>query len=469
MQNFKNYILRTKDYDKKFDSELNEIEKAADNYRKTGANSSSEDVLLSDLANSVRAYRASIIKVIEMKAAGAAIPEIDAAIKGMDKPIETALNGLKKINSESTRIKSAAIDQEITLGKKIVLTLSILSVVISILMGVLFTRNLLSQLGGEPDYAAAIALKISSGDLSGNVLVSAKDSKSILFVMKEMQDSLIRVISDVRASAMSVASGSSQIANGNADLSARTKAQTGSVEETASSIEKMTSTAEKSAEHAFNANKLTQSAAKSAENGGIVVGNVVNTMKEINASSQKITDIISVIDSIAFQTNILALNAAVEAARAGEQGRGFAVVASEVRNLAQRSALAAKEIKVLIGDSVDRVGDGARLVDQAGSSMGSLLQEIKHVSDIVSEISNSSREQNAGLNQINQAIMIMDQTTQENAAMVEQIAAAALNLQQQSEQLLDTVAVFVLPVDLVQIIDTPHYVPKSNVRKFGVR
>ncbi|MES2072403.1 MAG: methyl-accepting chemotaxis protein [Pseudomonadota bacterium] len=450
VQNFKNYLLRTQDYDKKFHAELDSIQKGADEYRKIGSISNAEESLLKNLVDSVQAYQGSMSKVVEMKTAGAPITEIDGAIKGMDRPIETALNGLKKISAEATLSKGVIINAEIGRAKTIAAVLTAGGIVIALLMGILFTRNLLRQLGGEPAYAAEVAMKISSGDLAGTVSVSGTDSGSVLFVMKEMQDSLIRVVGDVRSSAMNVANGSSEIADGNSDLSARTESQAGSVEETASAIEEVTATAEKSADHAAHANKLTQAAAKVAEKGGHVVGDVVNTMKGINDSSHKIADIISVIDGIAFQTNILALNAAVEAARAGEQGRGFAVVASEVRNLAQRSALAAKEIKELITDSVSRVAEGTRLVDEAGSTMDALLSEIRHVTDIVAEISDSSREQNAGMRQINQAVILMDQTTQQNAAMVEQMAAAAESLQEQAKHLLDTVAVFKLPFDASQ-------------------
>jgi methyl-accepting chemotaxis protein len=248
----------------------------------------------------------------------------------------------------------------------------------------------------------------------------------------------------VRTGTDTIAAASSQIASGNLELSSRTEQQAGSLEETASSMEEMTSTVKQNADNARQANQLAISASEVAVKGGAVVSQVVDTMDSINASSKKIVDIIGVIDGIAFQTNILALNAAVEAARAGEQGRGFAVVASEVRNLAQRSAAAAKEIKILIGDSVEKVDIGAKLVDQAGSTMQAVVESIKSVTDIMGEITAASQEQTSGIDQINQAITQMDQVTQQNAALVEEAAAAAGALQDQAGSLAQVVSVFTM-------------------------
>jgi methyl-accepting chemotaxis protein len=309
-------------------------------------------------------------------------------------------------------------------------------------LGVLITRSLTRQLGGEPAYAADVAGKIAGGDLTVDVDLRQNDQDSVLFAMKTMRDSLGGIVGQVRAGTDTIATASSQIASGTMDLSSRTEEQAGALEETASSMEELTSTVRQNADHANTANKLARSASEVALKGGAMVDQVIGTMSEINASSTKMADIISVIDGIAFQTNILALNAAVEAARAGEQGRGFAVVASEVRNLAQRSAAAAKEIKQLIEDSVSRVDAGARQVDQAGVTMREIVASIQRVTDIMADIQAASSEQSSGIEQINQAIVQMDQVTQQNAALVEQSAAASESMQEQAKKLSDVVSVF---------------------------
>ncbi len=306
------------------------------------------------------------------------------------------------------------------------------------------TRSITRQLGGEPDYAASVAREIAVGNLAVEVQIRAGDESSLLAVMKAMRDSLVQVVSRVRHGSESVAAASTQIAQGNNDLSGRTEEQASALEETAASMEELGSTVKQNADNARQANQLAQSASAVAVKGGEVVAQVVDTMKGINDSSRKINDIISVIDGIAFQTNILALNAAVEAARAGEQGRGFAVVAGEVRSLAGRSAEAAKEIKTLITDSVERVEQGTALVDQAGSTMNEVVSSIRRVTDIMGEISAASSEQSAGVAQIGEAVVQMDQATQQNAALVEEMAAAAGSLQSQAQDLVQAVGVFKL-------------------------
>ena len=293
--------------------------------------------------------------------------------------------------------------------------------------------------------AIGIAKKIAVGDLTSNIEVNGTDETAeLIHALKEMNQSLMRIVSDVRVATDTIATGSAQIASGNMDLSSRTEQQAGSLEETASSMEELTSTVKQNADNARQANSMALSASEVAVKGGSVVAQVVDTMGAINHSSKKIVDIIGVIDGIAFQTNILALNAAVEAARAGEQGRGFAVVATEVRNLAQRSAAAAKEIKSLIGDSVERVDAGARLVDQAGATMQEIVDSIRRVTDIMGEITAASQEQTAGIEQVNIAITQMDDTTQQNAALVEEAAAAAQSMQNQANNLSMAVSVFKL-------------------------
>ncbi|HZW20282.1 methyl-accepting chemotaxis protein [Noviherbaspirillum sp.] len=294
-------------------------------------------------------------------------------------------------------------------------------------------------------YAVRVAKTVASGDLTSVIKVESKDETGeLLQALKNMNEALVRIVDEVRKGTDTIATASTQISSGNLDLSSRTEQQASSLEETASSMEELTSTVKHNADNARHANQLASSASAVAIRGGNVVSEVVQTMSSINESSRKIVDIIGVIDGIAFQTNILALNAAVEAARAGEQGRGFAVVATEVRNLAQRSANAAREIKALIGDSVEKVEIGTRLVDQAGSTMNEVVDSVKQVSDIISEIAAASDEQRAGIEQVNQAISQMDQVTQQNAALVEEAAAAAESLQEQAGGLAQVVSVFKL-------------------------
>jgi methyl-accepting chemotaxis protein len=293
--------------------------------------------------------------------------------------------------------------------------------------------------------AVAATERVAQGDLSATIEVVGRDEASrLLQALRDMRDSLALVVGNVRQGTDTIATASSQIAAGNQDLSSRTEEQASSLEETAASMEELTSTVKQNADNARQANQLAVSASSVAIRGGSVVSDVVSTMGAINTSSRKIVDIIGVIDGIAFQTNILALNAAVEAARAGEQGRGFAVVAAEVRNLAQRSAAAAKEIKTLIGDSVEKVEEGSKQVAEAGKTMDEIVDSVKRVTDIMAEITAASQEQNAGIEQINQAITQMDQVTQQNAALVEEAAAAAASLQEQASGLSQVVSVFKL-------------------------
>jgi methyl-accepting chemotaxis protein-1 (serine sensor receptor) len=293
--------------------------------------------------------------------------------------------------------------------------------------------------------AVEIADAVADGDLTRRIEVGTKDETGHLMqALKEMNDGLVKIVGRVRAGTDTIAAASNQIAAGNLDLSGRTEEQAGSLEQTAASMEELTSTVKQNADNARQANMLAHTASSVAGKGGEVVAQVVRTMGAINASATRIADIIGVIDGIAFQTNILALNAAVEAARAGEQGRGFAVVATEVRSLAQRSAAAAKEIKGLIDDSVDKVQYGSQLVDQAGATMAEIVQSVNRVTDIMAEITAASAEQSAGIDQINAAIVQMDQATQQNAALVEQASATAQALQEEAQGLARTVAAFQL-------------------------
>ncbi|WP_343724604.1 methyl-accepting chemotaxis protein [Herbaspirillum huttiense] len=307
---------------------------------------------------------------------------------------------------------------------------------------IVINRGILRTIGGDPAKAAEVANRIAQGDLTPNIETAPGDQSSLLYAVRSMRDSLLSTIANIKTSADTIATASQEIASGNLDLSSRTEQQAGSIEETASAMEELTATVKQNADNARQANQLAESASEVAIQGGSVVGQVVQTMEGITDSSRKIADIIGVIDGIAFQTNILALNAAVEAARAGEQGRGFAVVASEVRSLAQRSASAAKEIKSLIDDSVAKVDTGSKLVEQAGATMTEVVASVRRVTDIVGEISSASQEQSAGIAEVGRAITQMDEGTQQNAALVEQAAAAAQSLQDQAATLAGLVGRF---------------------------
>ncbi|UTY59973.1 methyl-accepting chemotaxis protein [Massilia sp. erpn] len=340
----------------------------------------------------------------------------------------------EKIDATARHIEGIAIN-----SRTLLLVLSVLVLGFGAVCAWLLTVGITAPLSRAVDAARRVA----SGDLSGQIDVAGSDETGqLLQALKDMNQSLLNIVTEVRNGTDSINTSSSEIAAGNQDLSSRTEEQASALEETASSMEELTSTVRQNADNARQANQLASAAASVAVRGGSVVTNVVGTMESINESSRKIVDIISVIDGIAFQTNILALNAAVEAARAGEQGRGFAVVASEVRNLAQRSASAAKEIKELIGDSVEKVNQGSKLVAEAGSTMEEIVASVHRVSDIISEITAASSEQSVGIEEVSRAIGQMDQVTQQNAALVEESAAAAESMQHQAHSLAQVVSVF---------------------------
>ncbi|MES2150059.1 MAG: methyl-accepting chemotaxis protein [Pseudomonadota bacterium] len=323
----------------------------------------------------------------------------------------------------------------------LILVLTLVASAISLAVAFLATRSITGPL----DEAVVIAQRVADGDLTSVIEVDSNDETGqMMDALKHMNTSLIRIVAEVRAGTESIATASGQIASGNLNLSARTEQQATSLGHTSGAMRELTTTVQQNADNARQANQLAAKASEVAVRGGSVVSHVIETMGSITASSKKIVDIIGVIDGIAFQTNILALNAAVEAARAGEQGRGFAVVASEVRNLAQRSAAAAKEIKILIGDSVDKVREGSNLVEQAGVTMEEVVASVRRVTDIMGEITSASQEQSAGIAQVNTTILEMDETTQQNAALVEQAAAAAASMQDQAASLARVVSVFKL-------------------------
>jgi methyl-accepting chemotaxis protein len=355
-----------------------------------------------------------------------------------------AIEDNTRLQEQSSLQELAASQAEDQTARAVVAGVSALNLLVALVLAMFITRSLTRALGAEPGQAAAVARQVAGGDLSTTIRVESGDDGSLMAQLKLMQDSLVRVVADVRRNAEGVATASAEIAQGNSDLSSRTEQQASSLQETAASMQQLSGTVRQNADSARKGNQLALNASEVASKGGAVVGEVVATMRGIHDASQRIADIIGVIDGIAFQTNILALNAAVEAARAGEQGRGFAVVASEVRSLAQRSAEAAKEIKSLIDDNVQRVEQGTSLADHAGATMNEVVTAIRLVTDLMGEISEASSQQNAGVSQVSQAVMHMDQATQQNAALVEQSAAAAESLRAQAQQLVQSVAVFKL-------------------------
>jgi len=393
--------------------------------------------------DSVR-YIASYEKALALLKSGDREGAGKLAYKDVYTDLRTFAAGLREyVDFQEKHFEQAAQDsvQTYKSARTEMITLTIIALAAALTFATFITRSITVPLSS----AVHVAETVASGDLTSKIESSATDETGqLLRALRNMSDSLIKIVTEVRGGTETIATASAQIATGNMDLSSRTESQAGALEETASSMEELTSTVQQNAENARQANQMAIAASDVAVKGGSVVSEVVRTMESINESSKKIVDIISVIDGIAFQTNILALNAAVEAARAGEQGRGFAVVAAEVRNLAQRSAGAAKEIKALIGDSVQTVETGTRLVDQAGSTMNEVVGSIRSVTDIVGEITAASKEQTTGIEQINRAVIEMDNVTQQNAALVEEAAAAAGSLQEQADKLQRVVSVFKL-------------------------
>jgi len=358
-------------------------------------------------------------------------PAQNAYFDALESMISYQADLMKKADKEA--------DEIYNMVRTLMISLSTIAAVLASLIALFISRSITRPL----NEALKVAQTVAAGDLTSRIVVNGRDETGqLLQALKEMNDNLVKMVGQIRTGSDTIATASAQIASGNLDLSSRTEEQASSLEETASSMEELTSTVKQNAENAKQANQLAITASEVAVKGGEVVSQVVDTMEAINGSSKKIVDIISVIDGIAFQTNILALNAAVEAARAGEQGRGFAVVASEVRNLAQRSASAAKEIKGLIDDSVGKVESGSKLVGEAGETMQEVVASIRRVNDIMGEITAASAEQSAGIEQVNQAVVQMDTVTQQNAALVEESAAAAESLQGQAKEMVQLVSVF---------------------------
>ena len=389
-------------------------------------------------------YVSSMNKTIQLAATG----EFEAAAQNLANDTVPKFNALRDTVFALLDLQGKVAEREYGIAQSHFENIFMTSVV-AIGLGVIFAMIvgffLIRAIVAPLNEAVAVANAVASGDLTSRIEAnSTNETGRLLQALRTMNDNLVDLVGKVRMGTDQITTASGEIASGNSDLSQRTEEQASSLEETASSMEELTSTVKQNADNARQANQLAAGASEVAMKGGAVVGQVVQTMSSINESSKKIVDIISVIDGIAFQTNILALNAAVEAARAGEQGRGFAVVATEVRTLAQRSAAAAKEIKELISDSVAKVEDGTRLVDEAGATMDEIVSAVKRVTDIMSEISAASQEQSSGIEQVNQAVTQMDEVTQQNAALVEEAAAAAESMQEQAQALTQAISTFKL-------------------------
>ena len=464
VQEWKNILLRGND--------PAQLEKYTASFKKSGAVTRAEldkvNALLAKLGTSTPLVAEALSAHDELQknyltalekydsANGESFKLVDALVKGMDRPPTAKIDQIVGfIQDHAKKLIAASIvsnaeaqrTSNLQISATVVATLAVLGVIM-----VWLARSITTPL----NEAVAIARIVAAGDLSTDITVRGSDEiGTLLASLKEMHDSLADIVAKVRVGTDAIAVASSEIAQGNLDLSVRTEEQASSLEETASAMEQLTSTVRQNGESAGQATRLAGTASVVAARGGEAVANVIATMGSINDSSRKIVDIIGVIDGIAFQTNILALNAAVEAARAGEQGRGFAVVASEVRSLAQRSAAAAKEIKTLIGDSVEQVAAGSILVSQAGTTMDDVVASVKRVNAIITDISVASGEQNVGLDQISQAIAQMDAVTQQNAALVEQAAAAAESMKHQAASLKEAVSVFKIHERYVAPVPTP--------------
>ncbi|MDO8318095.1 methyl-accepting chemotaxis protein [Rhodoferax sp.] len=391
--------------------------------------------------------------------AGAAVNILTKQAASLQEKWLNAIDRLVDLQNKQVGQNMANFEAAIDRANVLMVAISAVSMFLAMVVGWLLSRSITRPL----NQAVNLAQRVATGDLRVDTVATSKDETGqMLSALYDMNTSLTKTVSEVRRSTETISVASRQIASGNADLSARTESQASSLEQTASSMEELTATVRHNAESAQQANRLVLAASKCALQGGTVVGEVVSTMGSIKHSSNKIADIIGVIDGIAFQTNILALNAAVEAARAGEQGRGFAVVAAEVRSLAQRSAAAAREIKSLIEDSVGQVGIGSKLADQAGQAMNEIVISVKHVADIMIEIAAASQEQATGIGEVNHAIAQMDEMTQQNAALVEQAAAAAQSMQDESMTLLRAVSVFKLAAGAT----TDGHLPQTHLTRW---
>jgi methyl-accepting chemotaxis protein len=422
--------------------------------------------IIGQIADARVGYLDARKQVFALRDSGRSMPQVSSLIETKMKPaLHTYDARIAELAARQTRLFNQArdrVDQTVASSRTILGAVGSAALAVGALLAYFLSRSITGPLRE----AVEVARTVAAGDLSRKVEVHSRDETGELMeALKSMTDNLNRIVARVRASTDTIATASAQIAAGNQDLSARTEQQAGALEETASSMEELTSTVQQNADNAHQGNQLAASASEIASQGGSAVSQVVETMSGINDSAHKIKDIIAVIDSIAFQTNILALNAAVEAARAGEQGRGFAVVAAEVRSLAQRSATAAKEIKTLIDDSVEKVEAGSRLVNQAGATIQEVVRGVKQVAGIMSEIASASKEQSDGIEQVNQAIGQMDQVTQQNAALVEEAAAAAASMREQAGGLSEAVSIFKTQGPAAPAVASPSPARRESARQ----
>ena len=429
------------------DSVKSNLAKLKDAVAKDAGVSDKERTALAEIEKIESSYGPLALNIVGLAVGG----QRDQAVEKINAECRPLLSALLKSAStyaatidEQGAAQTKAAEASHASNQMVLAGFSLATLIAAMALTVVITRGLSHALGAEPGDLGAAAARVASGDLSTVPGAAAAPAGSVLSVLGTMQASLANLVGQVRNASDSIATGAAQIASGNADLSQRTEQQAANLEETAASMEEMNATVRNNADTARQATQLATSASAVAEKGGQVVAQVVTTMDEITASSKRIGDIIGVIDGIAFQTNILALNAAVEAARAGEQGRGFAVVAGEVRSLAQRSAEAAREIKGLISTSVEKVDAGSRLVGEAGTTINEVVTQARRVADLIGEISSATIEQTSGISQVSQAVTMLDQATQQNAALVEQSAAAADSLRQQAFAMTEVVKTFTI-------------------------
>jgi methyl-accepting chemotaxis protein len=443
-ESFKSYIVRGGREDKDFFEAIDALTDFGVDYRSTGELSGHEIAQLDAFQKGLGEYRQSMAAVATARSRTANPVELDRVAPAAGGDIRDALRELERLNRREGQEKTARVSELVDEARLWVLAGTVPALAVLVLFGILLTRSITAPIRE----AARVAESVADGDLSSRIVARGGDETGqMMRALKAMNDGLTRIVAGVRASTGTIAQASAEIVRGNADMAQRTEAQASHLEETASSMEELTATVKQNADNAGVADRHAAEAASVARGGRDVMGHVVSTMDAIRASSGKIADIIGVIDGIAFQTNILALNAAVEAARAGEQGRGFAVVAAEVRSLAQRSAQAAKEIKGLIDASAGNVRSGAELVERAGKTMEEIVGSVEKVRGLISEIAGASAEQKAGIEQVNKAVMDMEHMTQQNAALVEQSAAAAEALDEQAQALARSVEVFRLTDD----------------------
>ncbi len=447
IHHFKNFILRGGDYPKKFEADLQALEGAVASYRATGPLSEKEEASLAAMSKGAATYRQAMASLVERRAQGASIEALDKAVAGADKPIAAALDQLLEVARERTHQVSARIRGRLSSSRAIGVGLMGLLVVLGAVIARRSTRSIVEPLG----QAVSVARRVASGDLSARAEARSNDETGqLLKALGEMNHALSLIVGQVRAASQTVEASARGIATGNADLAARTGEQATNLEETASSMEELTATVQQTAANAKHAVELASRATDEAKGGERVMNQAVAAMVAVNKTSTKIADIIGIIDEVAFQTGILALNASVEAARAGEHGRGFAVVAAEVRGLSERTTASAKEINALITESADGVQKGLGEITEAGQAMSRLLGSLTQVAGLINQIASASGEQSLAIEQVNSAIMRIQQVTQQNTSLVERSAANAEELDAQATSLSQVVSRFTLAHDAAE-------------------